>query len=236
MKLFPFFTYYGGKYRAAPYYPKPKHELLFEPFAGSAGYATRHHTHSVVLSDRDPVIRETWKFLISAQKSDILSLPLLKNNEKITDFSIPDGARYLIGFWLNKGASRPCVTPSAWMRSGIRPKSYWGEEIRDRIAKQVSEIKHWYVSEAASYDKLITEDGTWFIDPPYQMAGKHYKCGASEVDFTALARWCQTLKGQVIVCENEGAQWLPFVPFRNIKASPARNGGKISKEVIWCNS
>ena len=36
-KLKPFFTYYGGKYRAAPKYPEPVHGSIVEPFAGSAG-------------------------------------------------------------------------------------------------------------------------------------------------------------------------------------------------------
>ncbi len=35
--LKPFFCYFGGKWRAAPHYPTPKHAEIVEPFAGAAG-------------------------------------------------------------------------------------------------------------------------------------------------------------------------------------------------------
>lgn len=41
-KLKPFFTYFGGKYRIAPRYPKPQYNTIIEPFAGSAGYSLRY--------------------------------------------------------------------------------------------------------------------------------------------------------------------------------------------------
>jgi len=33
--LKPFWQYYGGKWRAAPHYPKPRHDTIVEPFAGA---------------------------------------------------------------------------------------------------------------------------------------------------------------------------------------------------------
>ena len=39
-----------------------------------------------------------------------------------------------------------------------------------------------------------------------------------------------------MVCENEGADWLPFTPFMAIKANNSKNGGKISMEAIWTNN
>jgi len=39
--------------------------------------------------------------------------------------------------------------------------------------------------------------------------------------------------GQVIVCENSGATWLPFEPFRTIKSTPGSRGKGHSSEVIW---
>jgi hypothetical protein len=38
-----------------------------------------------------------------------------------------------------------------------------------------------------------------------------------------------------MVCENAGAEWLPFVPFRIIKGLEGRRGGKKSVEVVWTN-
>jgi hypothetical protein len=50
----------------------------------------------------------------------------------------------------------------------------------------------------------------------------------------ALGDWCKTRPGQVIVCENDGATWLPFRHFRDIQSSTsAGHGKKISKEAIW---
>jgi site-specific DNA-adenine methylase len=51
MSLRPFFTYTGGKYRLAPRYPEPRHNLIIEPFAGSAGYSLRHPEREVLLID-----------------------------------------------------------------------------------------------------------------------------------------------------------------------------------------
>ena len=71
---------------------------------------------------------------------------------------------------------------------------------------------------------------TWFIDPPYQNAGKHYRFGSSQLDYPALAAWCQTREGQVIVCEQGGATWLPFQVLSDVKTTRA---GQRSIEVIY---
>ena len=68
-------------------------------------------------------------------------------------------------------------------------------------------------------------------DPPYQTAGRAYRF--HDLDYPALAEWCKSRTGQVIVCENAGAAWLPFEPFRTIKGLEGKRGGKQSVEVIW---
>lgn len=230
--LKPFWAFYGGKWRAAPRYPAPLHKRIIEPFAGAAGYATRHHTHDVVLVEKDPRIAALWRYLIKAKAEEIETLPLIGDGQSVDDLDVEPSARDLIGFWLNKGATYPCKTPSAWMRSGIRPKSYWGKEIRTRIAESVGAISHWTVVEG-EYTEAPTCDATWFIDPPYQKAGKLYRMGSDLLDFSKLGSWCQNRQGQVIVCENEGADWLPFQPFATIKSTPGTRGKSQSKEVIW---
>ena len=47
--LRPFWAYYGGKWRAAPRYPRPMHDTIIEPFAGAAGYSLRYPDRNVVL-------------------------------------------------------------------------------------------------------------------------------------------------------------------------------------------
>jgi len=224
-RLRPFFSYYGGKWRAAPRYPSPEHTLIVEPFAGSAGYATRHHDRHVLLVEADETIAALWKYLIRVPSYEIRSLPL--DVESTDSLKVAEEARSIIGFWLNHGASSPRKRPSAWMRSGIRPGSFWGEEVRARIAWQVDQIRHWRLR----HDTYAHVDGyraTWFVDPPYAKAGKHYR--HSVVDFDHLSRWCRDRSGQVIVCENAGASWLPFESLGEVKSTSG-----YSHEVMWTN-
>lgn len=210
MNLRPFFCYYGGKWRAALSYPKPRYPLIIEPFAGAAGYSTRYPGHLVTIADLDPIIVRVWRWLASATPADVLSLPLLDADQDVRDLPIPEGARDLIAFWLNKGCTRPRRRPSKWMRDGLRPGSFWGPTVRSRIAEQVGSIGHWQVLNN-SWESLPDVEATWFIDPPYRgRPGSHYSFGSKLIDYDRLAEFCRTRRGQVIVCEAAGADWLPF--------------------------
>lgn len=230
--LRPFFNFYGGKWRAAPHYPAPRYARVVEPFAGAAGYSTRHHDRDIVLVERDPIIAGLWRWLIGASRDEILALPL-KIPTTVRDLGLAPGPSALIGFWVTGAANGPRQSPCKWMRERVNPSSgYWGDPVRARIADQVSAIKHWTVIEG-DYTDAPTEDATYFVDPPYaNKAGSYYR-----MKFTghaALGEWCQTRPGQVIVCENDGATWLPFRHFRDIQSSSsAGHGKKISKEAIW---
>lgn len=228
----PFFCYYGGKHRIAPLYPAPTRRSVVEPFAGSAGYATLYYQRDVLLIERDERIAALWAFLIRATPSDILSIPLLEAGDTTDAIGGPEEARSLVGFWLNKGVSSPRKSPSAWMRAGTHAGSFWGAAVRARLAAQVSLIKHWKVI-SASYEAASDLEATWFIDPPYQVAGKHYRMTLSGDDFARLGEWTRARRGQVIACENVGATWLPFVKFVDAKANESRTGGKRSAEAIW---
>lgn len=230
----PFFCFYGGKWRAAPRYPFPEHETIVEPFAGAAGYSTRYADRKVILVEKDPVIADLWRFLIAARASEIRSIPDLGTDQTVDDLPVCTEARTLVGFWLNKGTPGPRLSPSAWMRAGTHRDSFWGAAVRERIAAQVEHIRHWRVVNA-SYADIIQPAGvaTWFVDPPYERQGRYYRCGAADIDFAHLGAWCQSLRGQVMVCEQAGAQWLPFKPFATLKANESRNGRKTSHEVIW---
>ena len=229
MSLRPFFCYYGGKWRTAPKYPLPEHDTIVEPFAGAAGYSTRYPDHKIVLVERDPIVAGLWKFLTKVSPRELLCLPDIPDGGTVDDLPVCQEARHLVGFWLNKGASSPRKTPSTWMRSGLRPRSYWGEDVRIVLASQVDRIRHWKIVEG-SFESAPDIEATWFVDPPYQKAGCHYRF--SEVDFSSLATWVQGRCGLTITCENVGADWLPFVPFHRSKASPAKHGGKASLEAI----
>ena len=227
-----FFCYYGGKWRAAPRYPSPRHPLIIEPFAGAAGYATRYADRAVWLYDVDPIIVGTWQYLIRVSPTEILALPDV--DESGIPPHLPQEARWLIGFWLNKGSASPCKTPSRWMRDGIRPNSFWGEAVRQRIAQQVTSIRHWRVTQGG-YDSIPDVCATWFVDPPYVAApGRRYRF--SSIDYAHLGAWCASRPGQTLVCENSGATWLPFAPFHTIKGTVTKYGQKQSVEVLWENN
>lgn len=230
----PFFTFYGGKWRVAPSYPQPMHDTIIEPFAGSAGYSVRHHRSRVILNDLDPAIVGTWAYLIGAAQSDILALPDLAEGQTVDDLPVCQEARWLIGWWLNKGSATPKRRPSTFMLQHPGGAPYWGEGIRRRIAGQLDLIRHWEVRQG-DYRDLPDIASTWFVDPPYRgTAGSHYRHGSAALDFDALADWCKSRPGQVLVCERDDADWLPFADLALMdgtegrqKASPAR------MEVLW---
>jgi 16S rRNA G966 N2-methylase RsmD len=117
------------------------------------------------------------------------------------------------------------------MRSGIRPNSFWSGPIRERVASQLARVRHWEVVEGSYEEAPVGAEACWFIDPPYQYTGRYYR--HSEIDYAHLAMWVRGLRGQVIVCENEGADWLPFRPFRACKATHGKHRTGRSAEVIY---
>jgi site-specific DNA-adenine methylase len=239
LKLKTFFGYFGGKYRAAKHYPEPKYDRIVEPFAGSAGYALHYSDRTITLVERDPEICLVWRYLIQSTERDILRLPLVGPTTDVRDFKLDRGAEALIGWNLTAGDPRPRYTISKFGAKYRPPwkgyENFWGEKRRARIARQVSFIKHWKIIEGQAIEDSPqgTIQATWYIDPPYCKEGKAYRFGATTIDYKALAEWCRSLHGQVIVCEQEGADWLPFKPHVTIKGNgnPFRSGK--SKEVIW---
>lgn len=230
-QLRPFFGYYGGKWRdALKLYPPPEHETIVEPFAGSAGYSLRYAHRNVILCEIDPVLSAVWLYLTRVKPQEILAIPDLDPDETVDDLHVCQEARWLVGFWLNRGVASPRKSPSKWMRDGIRPGSFWGERVRQTIASQVEAIGHWKVLNRSYVDCPTPRRATWFVDPPYEEAGRHYRFGSDRIDYPALAAWCYSRPGQVIVCENEGASWLPFRRLADVKTTRV---DRRSKEVIW---
>lgn len=217
------FNYYGGKWRAAKRYPAPQHASIIEPFAGGAGYSLRYYDRDVRLFDKDPVVAGVWEYLVKATRSEVERLPLIRPGQDVRELKCSTSAQDLIGFWLSKGSTHPKRTLSGWSKT--HPEQYWSEKIRSRIAGQCDMISHWKV-QCCSYRDIPNMTGTWYIDPPYQGAGKYYR--HSQIDYEDLAAWCQSRQGQVMVCENQGADWLPFRPFSSIKS---RRG--LSREALW---
>lgn len=217
-RLRPFFGYYGSKWLLAPHYPAPEHRRVVEPFAGSACYSLLYPMREVVLVDAYPPVAGIWRYLINVSAEEVLRLPDLRDGQTVDDLThLPQEARWLIGFWLRKAQARPGQTPSAWMRAD-RWRGFWGAGARARIAQQLAAIRHWRVIEG-DYREASQGPATYFVDPP----------GSYEL----LARWCRDLPGQVIVCEAEGADWLPFRALRAVRSAASRGKVGRSHEVLW---
>jgi len=229
--LRPFWRYYGGKWRAAPHYPPPAYAAIVEPFAGAAGYALRYPDRQVVLVEKYPTICEMWRFLIAVSPAEVRRIPEVENVDDLPAW-VPQGARWLVGFAMNSACSTPRRTLSVG-RKNLRAMNCqfegWTPALRERVASQVEYIRHWRVIEG-DYTLAPDIEATWFVDPPYEKAGKHY--AHSRVDYPVLAEWCRMRRGQVMVCEADGAKWLPFRPFRSFKAM----SGRTSEEVLWSSS
>lgn len=216
------FSYYGSKSKIVDYYPPPKYNRIIEPFAGSARYSLKYWENDILLIDKYPVIVEVWKWLINATKNDILDLPILKKGDDIREIEMPTEARYLIGFSINQGSASPRNIVTEWGEPG------WNYT-RTNIAENIYKVKHWQIINK-SYSELENENATWFIDPPYQFGGEHYNVNSKKIDFNQLGEWCKNRNGQVIVCENTKADWLPFKPMVEMQGTMFK-----TTEAIWSN-
>ena len=224
-----FFRYYGGKTSSAKLYPPPSYPTIIEPFAGSAGYSLMYPDRRVTLNDLDPNICTLWDYLIHVSETEILGLP----TNVFVDVRLLrccEEAKILIGFWCDKGQASPSKSPCNWMRCGGREKSFWGDHVKRRIASQIQYIRHWKIL-CSSYSELDNHRSTWFVDPPYDnSAGRAYRM--HDVDYDDLGSWCRSRSGHVIVCENQGATWLPFRELYVRKKSQT-NRGSGSIEMIY---
>jgi len=181
--------------------------------------------------EKNAKMASVWRYLIKATAKEILALPLIEYGQSVDDLKVNQEARILIGLNCNNGAASPSKRLSSWSKDN--PNGFWGEKYRQRVAQNVERIKHWMIIES-DYSNAPDIEATWFIDPPYNnKAGSYYPTQVD--DYQALADWCKSCQGQVMVCENEGADWLPFKPFMAVQANNSKNGGKISMEAIWTN-
>lgn len=175
-------SYYGAKTNIVKHYPKPKHQLIIEPFAGTARYALQHFEHDVLLVDKYEVIVKIWKWLQQCSPKDVLGLPRFKKGDNINSVTYDcEEARLLVGYLVGFGFASPRNTATPRLRNRPNAMNY----TINRIAQQLYKIKHWKVIHG-SYDEIGNQPATWFIDPPYQHGGHCYVHSNKHLDFLVL--------------------------------------------------
>lgn len=220
-------SYYGSKTNVVDLYPPPKHGRIIEPFAGTARYALKYWDKEVLLVDKYETIVNIWKWLQLCSPADVRKLPILTHNELVSDFKFDcQEAQDLCGFLVGFSNKRPRKTGSAKLTNRPNFMNFRYKQIAENLHK----IKHWEIR-LGCYTEIENHQATWFVDPPYNSeAGMRYVMNAKGIDFVNLAEWCKGRSGQVIVCEGENANWLPFKPL-----AAQRTNKKQVKETIWCN-
>ena len=228
------FAYYGAKTRLARYYPPPQHDTIIEPFAGSAGYSIFHihKAKEIILIEKDEAVVNLWHRLQNMNTNDLNKLDQELNKQRTTEPLIAGlGGGSSLRATLS-GKSRQ-ITP--WMR--IK----WPQ--KKKVLQNILPHLHKISIRCADYIETPNLEATYFIDPPYQLniintnrsihdqAGNNYRHGSQNINYEHLAQWCQQLSGQIIVCEQQPANWLPFKPFQQ------HNNMNQQKrtELIWTN-
>jgi site-specific DNA-adenine methylase len=227
------FSYFGNKGALLNLYKPPVHDLIFEPFAGSARYACKYGLErDVWLNDKYKVIADIWKWIVNATLSDVKALPTLtKKGQTLDDYKqLSEVERNLLGFATGVSRAQPVSRISSFgaARQGTA-------DLKMQLKLIVGKISHWKVTNL-SYDKLPNKVATWYIDPPYQHYGKHYK--EKKINFKKLGKWCFERQGQVIVCEAYPADWMDkYGGFKPLKGGISRvNRDGHYQEVVWYRS
>lgn len=232
LTIYPFtetmWTYFGSKTNIVSFYPAPVHDIIIEPFAGTARYSLEYWQKEVVICDRYKVLIDLWKWLQKCTEGDILGIPTkVQFGQSIYDLSLPcPEALTLYGFLSGKGLERPRIHATAWVTTH---RQNWYSYTLKRIAGNLHKIRHWTIIHG-DYSGVLNQRATWFIDPPYQEYGDSYVYGSSRINYNDLANYCLSRSGQVIVCEGHGAKWLPFEFLTQVNRT-AR--GKGLREMIW---
>lgn len=228
------FSYYGGKGMLASRYPEPKHKTIIEPFAGGAAYSLKYYNKNVFLYDTNPTTCLMWEFMLSKDAPIyIKKIPqIIKPGDKIDNIingiDLPAGLISILRSACNVGTA------------GINRKyntitkiaaAHWKHNTIDKLLYWWPKIKHWKINNS-DYNSAPNNRATWFIDPPYNnSAGKLY--GNNNIDYNQLAIWCKKRRGQLIVCENEDAEWLPFTPFSQAPGINSKHQIKRGIESIY---
>ena len=226
------FFYYGSKRRGAKTYPPPSFDTIIEPFAGAAAYSMYHvgSAKRVILIEKDPRVVATWHRVLAMTPQELLDYPIPAVGEPSRDFLVMTAA--------TSSASAGVTTLKVTDRVvDVMPGMLRKMAALLPLAKERVEVV------LGDYRDAPNLEATWFIEPPYrvteQRAGSPLQqgmgyakgCNAASLDYDELGAWCRERRGQRIVCEQEGADWLPFRPTGRARTANSLN--KATGEVVW---
>lgn len=224
------FPYFGAKHKLARYYPEPKYGLVIEPFAGSAAYSC-FHAESIdhaILVDKDPAVVALWHRMQAMSSDELESMQCPPQGERTSEVLFALAAGHQGQVLLHD--------PTATRQVTERMFKSW-PAIQRRMLRLLPLTRGWEVR-CASYADLGDSEATWFVDPPYQslqdayLDNKAANYAVKAVDFEHLGRWCIERTGQLIVCEQDPADWLPFLPFvKQVSGARTKSGPK--QELIF---
>lgn len=199
----------------------PKHRLIVEPFAGSARYSLHHSEHEVWINELSPRIYRIWRWVQQATRKHIEQLPEPTPGEDLRKYKwLSEVERDLLGLSVCRGQAEPRNVLSGWAAESNEP---W--RLKLRLLERLEDIRDWRITNLDYFD-LPDLEGTWYVDPPYQFARRRYP--EDDIDYDELGAWCRSRRGQVIVCEELGATWLPFKPLKEVWTSCRR-----MTEAVW---
>ena len=232
----PLFKWFGSKWNASKHYPKPVYDTIYEPYAGSAGYALRYADRKVWIREDNHNLLCLWGWLIGcATEAMIREIPInIPEGTDIRALGLSRNQSLLLKHWQRTNNLGECWTISPW---GNKP-GQWTANTRARVAEEVYAVKHWrLLGNRMSVD--FEERMTYFVDPPYQY---NYKYGTKNFDWRALAGELNRIPNprQLIVCEavcpktGKIPNWLPFAPFRDTVTSRRKpSQSHHSKELLY---
>ena len=209
------FYYFGRKSRLAKFYPTPKHALVIEPFAGSMAYTLYHRPEQAIGTEIDNNVWAVWHAICKLSKEEILNYHEPSIGDRVSD-------RWSMMAAGSHGTAK--AISYLWTDRMLRDLRK-----QKRMAARNVDYARTIDYRLDSYENLPDVEATWFIDPPYQRVHRGYQ--RDGLDYAKLAQWCMSRKGLVIVCEQDGADWLPFESLTIIKGTT----NKITREVVWTN-
>lgn len=216
------FYLYGAKNLLARYYQRPMHNVIVEPFAGSAAYSLYHLRNNpearAVLIDSNDLIAGAWDFIKHCSPKDV------------AEYRTPKIGTYTDDFLLKTCTSSNSAHQPAKMKVTKRMLDVFEYQRRRILSLLPLRDRITFVHD--DYRAFPNIEATWFIDAPYQRATDRLEKNRNSrrnLGFRLLAEYARERRGQVIVCEKEGADWMPFEPF---KANKNSNDRKYN-EVVW---